>query len=442
MYPSIMLTPPTSKLFYHRSEARIEESRSKITQLLIALTLSISAEAGAISPNLKCTSEFEIINELIIIKPNSSYKNESQKICITENGGFHILDGGELAISNATIILNNDNHPKEQGALATLEPGSTIRMDNVKISAITQPKGKEIRKNHLGKITSHVHGVSKAIIGATTPEQGIRLEINRSTFSVEHNYSLGGILIQPRTSTTVTSSGWSTSTLPEMTPQRDAIETAGVTGWIKNSKFNKIFTPVALVGANNFKIENNYFSENPGGNIVASGRNLSIKENKIIFPGNGYVGDGITIYSILENSSIKSNTIIGGSCYGIQIANPKINNVKIIGNHISSGITSGIYISNDYKKQNKNIEISSNYISGNAGFGIAIESGVGGLLITSNVFSANAKSFGEFDIAKSITANAQIKADNLSAVGIDTTWAEGRQPDRTHVNKSTRVFSY
>ena len=287
-----------------------------------------------------------------------------------------------------------------------------------------------------------MQGVSKVIIGATTPDLGVRLEINGSTFLAEQNYSLGGILIQPSISTSTTSSGWRTSTMPEMALQRDALKTAGISGWIRKSKFRKIYTPISLIGVNKFDISNNSFLENPGGNIVTSGAKISITKNKINFPGNGYVGDGITIYALLENSSINSNIIIGGSCYGIQIANPEIRNVSISNNHISSGVTNGLHITNEFRKPNKNIKISNNYISGNAGFGIGIDSGVHGVSIASNVFVANAKLFGEYDIAMSKMAAAQIEKNNLSALGIDPAWTKGRQPDRTHVNKSIRVLSF
>lgn len=402
----------------------------------------MSTGVNAFASESKCPEEFEKIDKLVIIKPNSIYKNKSSRICVEKNGGFHVLSKANLVISDAVIFLAEPDGSREQGALATLEPGSFIKMDRVQVKSIGKPIFKEVIEKNKGKLTSHITGVSRLIVGATTPDLGIRLEISKSSFLAEKNYSLGGILIQPSLSEKVHRSGWTTRTMPEMALQRDVINTAGVSGWIKDSKFNKIFTPVALIGANNFEVSNNYFSENPGGNIVASGSGVSIKKNKVIFPGNGYVGDGITIYTYFENSSIDSNIIIGGSCYGIQVSNPEVKNLVVSNNQISSGITNGFHMTNDYKKSNKNIRVFGNYISGNAGFGIGIDSGVRDVLISSNIFAANAKSFGEYDIAISRSAAAIIEEDNLSAVAIDLAWAEKSSPSRTHVNPSLRVLKF
>lgn len=408
--------------------------------VLFLFIMSIGVSAATSEP--KCPANFEEVDRMITIKPNSIYKNKSPKICITKNGGFHVLAKAELVISDAVIVLAKSEKTKEQGALATLEPGSVIKLNNIQIKSIAKPMGKEVIEKNKGKLTSNMTGVGKVIIGATTPDLGIRLEISGSTFSTERDYSLGGILIQPSVSTKTNISGWTTSTMPEMALQRDAIDTAGVSGWIKDSKFTKIFTPITLIGASNFEVSNNYFSQNPGGNIVASGTNVFIKKNRVIFPGNGYVGDGITIYTFFEDSSIDSNIIIGGSCYGIQIANPEARNVVVSNNQISSGVTNGLHITNDYKKPNKNIKIHGNYISGNAGFGIGVDSGVHGVLITSNIFAANARLFGNYDVAISKLATAKIEEDNLSGLGIDPTWAESRLPNRTHVNPSLRVLNF
>lgn len=431
---------PSAFLRFLPAFRNLTHSPISIFLVLILFAIPFTSEAKAAKPI--CGDDFEIIDQLITIKPNAAYTNTSLKICVTKNGGFHVLAGGTLTLKNTKIMLINTHQIKHLGALVTLEPGSNLKIINSQIISTTNSSGKEIIEKTSGGETSRMDGVRKIIIGATSLSLGINLEISESTFTSKEQYSVGGVLIQPRTSVTTTPSGLTTETMPEMAYQKDTIPTAGVSGWIKKTKFEKIFTPIALIGAKNFEISNNKFRKNPGGNIVTSGSNISIKNNEIIFPGNGYVGDGITLYTSFKKSSISGNSITGGSCYGISFYNTEFENVTITKNHISSGITNGLYISNEYKKANTALLVTDNVFTGNSGFGIGIESWVYGVTIDSNTFIGNATDFGGYDIAVSTGAEVEIGEENISAAKIDPKWAKERKPNRTHVNEHINVFRY
>jgi len=95
-------------------------------------------------------------------------------------------------------------------------------------------------------------------------------------------------------------------------------------------------------------IRNNELRRNSFGNIVASNSSkLKITNNKVIFPGNGTSGDGLTVSGGVD-IEILDNEVIAGSCYGIWLISTSkspLSEIIVKNNIITDGITSGIYIS-------------------------------------------------------------------------------------------------
>lgn len=101
-----------------------------------------------------------------------------------------------------------------------------------------------------------------------------------------------------------------------------------------------------LLNATDSLIKNNLFKFNSFGNIAISGKNITIENNKILFPGRFSVGDGVTLFSS-KDIVIKNNHISNGSCYGIQIIGGE--DITIEDNTIVDGVTYAIYISSGYQ---------------------------------------------------------------------------------------------
>ncbi|NYH06970.1 right-handed parallel beta-helix repeat-containing protein [Pseudomonas moraviensis] len=386
---------------------------SKSFALLILFSISSGVAIGSEQTESACDPSAYKISKQITVTSKYSLSKKKNKICVEGNGGFHILPGGTLELKDKEITLLSNNNE----ALIKLEPGSSLRINRVKINSKYITKVKETKDSNSGALG--ITGSINIVSGTTSQRSGLRIEISDSKFVAENTYSTAGISI--------------TSTAENPKP---------VIGSITNSKFKNIWSPVLVLNAQKFEVTSNILKKNPGSNIVISGSEVLISRNDIVFPGAGYIGDGITVYESLKNSQITRNNITGGSCYGIWFFNSEFHNVLVANNRISLGVTTGINISNDKKIKSDNLLIKENHLAGNAGFGVGIDKYVSGVTLTSNYFIGNAASYGNNDISISNTASAVIEHNNISAQSIDPEWAKIRDPYRTHVNPSLKILNY
>jgi parallel beta-helix repeat protein len=174
---------------------------------------------------------------------------------------------------------------------------------------------------------------------------------------------------------------------------------------IRHNRIKKFHGGFLIRNKTNTLVTDNQFFQVSNGNIfILEGDNASIYNNTILFPGYGYVGDGIDIFAS-EHVRVKENYISSGFCYGILILRSK--DIQIEENIITSGITYAIGIASTLVPQtleNKmqipayilalqttsgsytshNININHNYFAKNR-FGLTSE-GVDGLEVYANVF--------------------------------------------------------
>jgi hypothetical protein len=390
---------------------------SKSLTLLFLFIATSNVAFGSEQTESECDPSAFRVSKLITVSSSFSFDKKKSNICFEKDGGFHVRTGGTLNLKDLKITLTKNSPTVESNGFIKLEPGSTLKLNRVKIISKYNVKIQETKDNTSGALG--ITGSINIIKGSTSEKLGVRLEVFDTQLISENLFSTGGISIR----------SFRRSAKP-------------VTGWIMNSEFDSVWTPILVLNANQFKINNNNFKKSPGSNIVVSGSNVTIDNNNIIFPGNGYIGDGITVYESLKNSRIINNNISGGSCYGIWFYNAEFHNILVSQNLISSGVTNGINISNDKKLKNKNLLITENHFTGNAGFGVGIDKDVSGVTLSSNYFIGNARLFGNNDISISNTASAIIDGKNISAEAIDTEWAKTRDPFRTHVNKSLNILRY
>lgn len=385
--------------------------------ILFALSLQQSNALSAEKITTGCDVNALKVSKPIMIFSKTVFNGNPASICVEGHGGFRVRSGGILIIKNTTVTLSSNATNTTGAAFIKLDPGSTLRLTQVKLISNLETATKETIDNNTGGL--NIEGSAYAITGETEKKLGIRLEISDSFLISKQAYSTGGVSIKPLTK-----------------------NAKGVSGWIVNTRFENIWSPISLLGAKGFKISSNLFKRNPGNNISISGSDILISKNEIVFPGNGYIGDGITVFNSLSESRILENNITGGSCYGIWFYDSRFKNILVSHNRISSGITNGLNVSNNKKYKNFGLLIKDNHFTGNGGFGVGIDSGVSGVTLSSNYFIGNAASFGDFDIAISSAAVATVKDDNISAHKIDPNWAKELSPNRTHVNKALKVLMF
>ena len=390
---------------------------SKSLTLLFLFIATSSAVFGSEQIESECDPSALKISKRITVTSSFFFNKKQRKICIENDGGFHVRAGGELKLEGVKMTLMNNSPLIEGHGLIELDPGSTLKLKHVQIISKYKVNIKETKDSITGALG--ISGSVNIIKGSTSEKLGLRVEISDTQMISKNQFSTGGVLIQP-----------------------PRINTKPVTGWIINSKFDGIWAPIMVLNAKQFKISNNSFKKNPGSNIVISGSDVAINDNDIVFPGSGYIGDGITIYESLKNSKITNNNISGGSCYGIWFFNSEFHNILVSHNRISSGVTNGLNVSNDKKLKSDSLLITENHFTGNAGFGVGIDKDVSGVTVSSNYFIGNARLFGNNDISISNTASAVIDDENISAQAIDTEWAKTRDPFRTHVNQSLKILRY
>lgn len=397
----------------------VNEKTKLISLYGILLIISVWAKNAfsAEKTTTGCDVNAFVVSKLIMVNSETVFNGNPASICIEGYGGFRVRAGGKLILKNTTVTLLHNASNKTGAAFIKLDPGSALRLTRVKIISNLETATKEAVDKNTGAL--NIEGSENVIAGETARDLGVRLEISDSFVISKHAYSTGGIFIKPSTK-----------------------NAKGVSGWIVNTRFENTWSPIKLYGAKNFNVSNNVFKRNPGTNISISGTDVLISKNEIVFPGNGYIGDGITIFNPLSESRILENNITGGSCYGIWFYNSRFRNILVSRNRISSGVTNGLNVSNNKKFKSHGLLIKENHFTANAGFGVGIDSDVSGVTLASNYFIGNASSFGDFDIAISNTAVAVVKDDNISAQKIDPNWAKERSPNRTHVNESIRVLRF
>lgn len=134
-------------------------------------------------------------------------------------------------------------------------------------------------------------------------------------------------------------------------------------------------------------IERNNFAQ-----VGISGENITVTDNRIIAPGNGRTGDGVSGLGLLRNCLIARNQIIDGSCYGIWLQCHTMTNVEMSGNYIDHGITHAVYCSHGSRTANwSSVVIADNIITRNVG-GIAVQT-ANGCSVLNNHLQSNFKGF-------------------------------------------------
>lgn len=278
-----------------------------------------------------------IINEEIIINSERIYDQES--LTLGEKGRFIIDENGLLIIKNSSINITISQY----NSFFILAKAGKLILENCTL--------------HVKTINIPVDSENAASCYLIRASKG-RLLVNNNQFETESIHTIGFIK----------SGNWD-----------DLAQTDHNT--ISNNIIHNFHGGVYLLNATDSLIKNNLFRFNSFGNIaILLGKNITIENNKILFPGRFSVGDGITLVSSMD-IIIKNNQISNGSCYGIQIIGG--GNIAIGDNTIVDGATYAIYISSNYQKLqinkkeltqfkldnpliiNSDITISNNYLGQN-----------------------------------------------------------------------------
>lgn len=152
---------------------------------------------------------------------------------------------------------------------------------------------------------------------------------------------------------------------------------------------------IFLTRADRVEVAGNHFDHVSGGNIfVLGGSHIRIRDNQILFPGNGVPGDGIDVLDA-DHIQILHNYIGSGYCYSIYLSG--IKNVTVSGNYVTSGITYALYVDaglhsagfagltrQSKDRHNQNLTVAHNYFAQNR-YGLAATD-VAGLSVRDNIF--------------------------------------------------------
>ena len=207
-------------------------------------------------------------------------------------------------------------------------------------------------------------------------------------------------------------------------------------GKIEGSEFHGFHGVIVANNLDGFSIAENSLVRNSFSNIFVHGDSVNIKGNKILFPGNGTTGDGITALGKFTNSMVVNNSIFAGSCYGVLIRGKDISGLTISGNSIVNGISSAIYVEGS-EDNASGVSVSGNMIAGNYGFAVVFV-GVEESVVESNNFSDNAKGFLSQIYMES--SSRVLLRDNLTAPALTPEWAKGLQLYRSHVSNDDSIF--
>lgn len=159
--------------------------------------------------------------------------------------------------------------------------------------------------------------------------------------------------------------------------------TSGLT--VTNTVITETYGGIYANNSKNTKIIGNHLYKVTFGNVVVSGQHIEISDNVIEHPGlkpklrPDPNGDAITL-GLVENISIKGNTIKNGGCYGIWGHTPGSQNIIIKGNYIANGITAAINL-----QHAENVLVENNTLENNAGPGVSFYPVTNGTL-KENVF--------------------------------------------------------
>ncbi|KQZ78511.1 hypothetical protein ASD60_16315 [Pseudomonas sp. Root562] len=213
-----------------------------------------------------------------------------------------------------------------------------------------------------------------------------------------------------------------------------------VRGGILRNRFVGFHGGIFINGGNKVLISDNVLMKNSYLAIIAGGKNIQITNNRILYPGNGTTGDGITVYDVMIDGRISGNLIYAGSCYGIWVLANHVNGLDIQRNTILNGITSGIYMSaKDVGGYIGNVLVKYNVITGNAGFAVAVENGQD-VAISNNHFEGNAAGFSAQLYVSKLAKNITVKG-NTAAKKITPEWAKDMALYRHQTYEDNEVFT-
>ncbi len=335
------------------------------------LALFSSANASPTTPS-HCISGSTLTEQQTIAK-DSVYRCHNAQLTIKEEGGWKVLSGGTLELDNVDIKLKKNALGNEtEGLMITLEPGATLEVKNSLFNATFSVPMKVGRKGSGNPSIYLIKALKPTTDSITT------VTIVDSKFSAKSSESLGLVALYELNDlmagdfiNIARNDGYFTGEFSRNT----------ITG------FNSVFLGLDL---KNFDITHNNFNHNYGGNIGVSGRNITIDSNKILYPGNGGNGDGITGFSYLRDVRITNNTITHGSCYGMWFLTQNVSNLLVENNRVAKGITGGIHFSeSSFAPPNASIKVrdimvKNNTLIGNQGFGISVDKNMSGITVEEN----------------------------------------------------------
>lgn len=209
------------------------------------------------------------------------------------------------------------------------------------------------------------------------------------------------------------------------------IDADAISGFVIGSEIIHAHGAIVARDANGLRISGNLIDRTSLTSIYVEGSDIEILNNYITLPGGGIIGDGITIGNS-RSVTVRRNSIVAGTCYGIWLRADKAENVTISENTVTYGITAGISVSGKQGEIDaKGITISGNSLIGNAGFGISLK---GAATVTGNILSGNAEGFpSQIHIAEGTEADIH---SNVEAIKTDPAWAAemkmGRRNWRPH----------
>jgi Ca2+-binding RTX toxin-like protein len=139
---------------------------------------------------------------------------------------------------------------------------------------------------------------------------------------------------------------------------------------------------IYVVNCSNVCVSDNALGRVSYGNLVISGTNIEVLDNKIKDPGypnneGRYNGDGMTLE--IENGLVARNNVSGGFCYNVAVDNSF--RVTFEDNQIENGVTGGLYVTNS-----NSLTVKNNSFINNAFIGFF---GVSDIVFDSNYLAYN-----------------------------------------------------
>ncbi len=343
-------------------------------------------------------------------------------------GRFVVDQNASLEIVGVPVLISDLDH--EQGRrdeyIIQMDGGQLTLRNNNFIVDVPYSSGDSLTNAPWGESPAYwVVGLGTI---AKKKHRQVKVEILDNNFENRNLYSAGAIKLSTR------ENGESLS-LTEL-------NSTYVAGKISANKFSGFHGAIFLYGGNGFNISGNFFEKNSYLSIIAGGKGVDILNNRILYPGNGATGDGITIHGIMVDGNVSGNLIYSGSCYGIWVLVNEAKNIKITDNTLVNGITSAIYLSKIKKNDDGAIDgvlIQGNIMTGNAGFAVAIEDGRD-VTIVKNHFEGNAAGF-PAQIFMSSSAHGVVAKGNTSAKKLTPEWSKNIALYRHQTYEDNNIFS-